>query len=66
MNLVIGTWPIGANGEFGSVTVAFVNGQLTSSVALSPKAALDAAAKKIGGPIPAEVALFLEGSIGLK
>lgn len=65
LNLEIGTYPIGPNGEYGTVTVGFVNGKLSASVALSPKAAIDAAAKKIGGVVPAEVAAFLESSIGL-
>lgn len=66
LNHEIGTYPIGPNGEYGSVTIGMVDGQLVSSVKLSPKAALDAMAKKIGGPIPAEVAQFLENAIGLK
>lgn len=69
LNVKIISQPIGPNGEFGSVDVAFVNGQLVSSVTLSPKAAIDAAAKdlaaKSGSPIPGEVATFLEGAVGL-
>lgn len=69
LNVKIISQPIGPNGEFGSVDVAFVNGQLSSSVILSPKAALDAAAKAIAGtsgnPIEAEVASFIENAVGL-
>ena len=69
LNLNIIKQPIGPNGEFGNVSVDFVNGQLVSSVTLSPKAALDAAAKDVakstGSPIPGEVATFIEGAVGL-
>jgi hypothetical protein len=69
LNLNVIKQPIGPSGEFGMVSVDFVNGQLVSSVTLSPKAALDAAAKdlaaKTGSVIPAEVAVFLEGAVGL-
>jgi hypothetical protein len=65
LNKVLITQPIGPNGEFGSVTVAFVNGQLQASVNLSPKAALAAAAKDVGGVVAPEVATFLDNAIGL-
>lgn len=69
LNVKIISQPIGPNGEFGSVDVAFVDGKLMSSVSLSPKAAIDAAAKdiagKTGSAIPAEIAAFLEGAVGL-
>ena len=65
LNKTLITQPIGPNGEFGSVTLAVVNGQVSASLNLSPKAALDAIAKDIGGPIPAEVATFLENAVGL-
>jgi uncharacterized membrane protein YgaE (UPF0421/DUF939 family) len=57
--------PIGPNGEFGTVTVGFVDGQLVSSVKLSPKAALDAIAKDIHNPMAQTAATFIEGAIGL-
>lgn len=57
--------PIGPNGVYGSVTVSIVEGKLVTSLNLSPKAVLDAAAKKIGGPVPAEVATFIEAAVGL-
>jgi hypothetical protein len=65
LNLDIVKAPIGPNGEYGAADLAIVDGKLQVSVQLSPKAVLDAAAKKIGGPIPAEVAQFLEQAIGL-
>lgn len=65
MNKTLITQPIGPNGEFGTITIALVNGKLVSSVNLSPKALIDSLAKDIGGPVPAEVATFLEGAIGL-
>jgi hypothetical protein len=65
LNKVLIDQPIGPNGEFGSVRVAVVDGKLVSSVELSPKAALDAIAKDIGGPVPAEVAQFIELAGGL-
>lgn len=65
LNMELGNFPIGPNGIYGSVKIAFVNGQLVSSVLLSPKAALDAAASAMGGSLPAEVAKFLEGAVGL-
>lgn len=66
MNQKIGVFPFGPEGKFGSVEVSMVDGQLVASVKLSPKALLDEAALKVGGPIPAEVAAFLENAIGLK
>lgn len=66
MNEVLFVQPIGPNGVYGKVTVSVVDGQLVSSVVLSPAAVLNAAAAKIGGAIPVEVATFLEASIGLK
>lgn len=41
-----------------------INGSL--SISVSGKSIIDGIAAKIGGPIPAEIALFLESSLGLK
>lgn len=66
LNKELGTFPIGPEGKYGTVSVAIVEGKLVSSVALSPKAALDAAAAHLpGGAIPQEVAQFLENAVGL-
>lgn len=65
LNKDLGSWPIGPNGVYGSAKVAIVEGQIVGSLALSPKGIIDAVAKDIGGPVPAEVASFLEASIGL-
>ena len=70
---------IGQNGV-GSLDVAFVGGIFQVKVSLpvpsigaeadlllklSPKSLIDLLAEKVGGPIPAEVAAFLENAIGL-
>lgn len=64
LNKVLIEQPIGPNGEYGSATLSVVDGKLVSSVSVSPKAVLDAAAKDIGGVAP-EVAQFLETAVGL-
>lgn len=56
----------GAVGEFGHQSIEFVEGKIVAKVVLSPKALLDMLAVKIGGPIPAEIAAFLEAALGLK
>lgn len=65
LNVKIGSFPIGPEGKYGSVDIAIVDGKLTQSTSLSPKAVLDEAAKAIGGAVPAEIATFLEASVGL-
>jgi hypothetical protein len=52
-------------GEFAAYDVAIKGGKLVLSQSLSLKAVLDAMAAKIGGPVPAEVASFLEKELGL-
>lgn len=70
-----------ANGSLGAIgkwDVAFSSGLLVLSaqasdvgvaanvsVSVSGKTVLDALAAKVGGPIPAEVAAFLESAFGL-
>jgi hypothetical protein len=66
MNENLLSFPLGPNGEYGAVSLALVNGQLVQSTTLSGKALLDALAKKIGGPVPAEIATFIENTFGLK
>lgn len=69
----------GAIGNVGTQSVEFVGGQMVAKasvavpygsvdldIVISPKAILDAIAAKVGGPIPAEVAAFLEQALGLK
>ncbi len=65
LNVKIITQPIGPNGVYGSVDVAFVEGKLQASVNLSPKGCLDEAAKAVGGATAEAVATFVEGAIGL-
>lgn len=65
LNVNLENAPIGPEGVYGTAAIAIVDGKLQVSVSLSPKAVLDAVAKKVGGPIPAEVATFLESAIGL-
>lgn len=65
LNKLLIVQPIGPNGEYGSCSVSVVDGKVVASVSLSPKAALDAIAKDIGGPVPAEVAQFIENAVGL-
>lgn len=65
LNVDLESLPIGPNGEFGTTKIAIVDGKLVASQSLSLKAVLDSLAKKIGGPVPAEVAQFLETTIGL-
>ena len=45
--------------------VALMGGKVVLSVSLSGKVLLDMLAAKIGGPMPIEIAKFLEDSIGL-
>jgi hypothetical protein len=66
-------------GTIGSQSVSFSDGQIvasanasadgitaTISISISAKVIIDAIAAKIGGPIPQEIALFLDTSLGLK
>lgn len=68
----------GKLGTVGSYDLAFTAGKIVVSVGLSlpevgaslsvsigPKEILDLIASKIGGPIPAEVASFLESALSL-
>ncbi len=69
----------GSIGNIGTQSIDLVDGKLVAkahvdlgplaadlAIVLSPKAVLDAIAAKVGGPIPAEVAAFLEAAFGLK
>lgn len=52
-------------GVVGSQSLQLVGGKLVFQLELSPKVLIDGLAAKIGGPIPAEVAQFLETALGL-
>lgn len=65
LNVKLVSQPIGANGVYGTVDVAFVDGKLVAEVSLSPAGCLNEAAKVIGGPVAGQVATFLEGAVGL-
>lgn len=53
-------------GAIGEVKFELKDGMLIGSLEISPKIILDSIAAKIGGPIPAEIALFIESAFGLK
>lgn len=57
--------PIGPDGVYGSVEVSFVDGKLEAKVSLSPKAAIDAAAKETGWAGAPAAAQFVENAVGL-
>lgn len=54
--------PIGQVGEF---KVSLKDGKLAFELDLGPKVIIDALAAKIGGPIPAAIAEFIEKAFGL-
>ena len=69
----------GKIGTIGTQSIDFKDGQIIAtanassdgitasvSISISAKSILDAIAVKIGGPIPLEIAQFLELSLGLK
>lgn len=64
----LGTYEVDFKGGMLVVTeAAAVDGVSESlSISVSGKAVMDGIAKKIGGPIPAEIALFLESALGLQ
>ncbi len=65
LNKELGSWPVGPEGRYGVAKIAIVEGKIVSSFEISPKGILDSVAKDIGGPVPAEVAAFLENAVGL-
>lgn len=56
----------GQLGVVGEYKVALVDGKLVASLELSPKVILDSLAHKIGGPVPEQIATFIETAFGLK
>lgn len=69
----------GKIGTIGAQEIDFADGKIVAkadvsaggfdiglNIGISGKVILDAIAKKIGGPIPAEIVQFLELSLGLK
>lgn len=52
-------------GNFGEAKIDFVDGKIVASLEVSPKALLDMVVAK-AGPLPQEIAQFLETALGLK
>lgn len=68
----------GSIGTEGNYDVSFTGGKIvitaglglpeanaSLSISISPKVILDEIAKKVGGPVPVEVAQFLESALAL-